>query len=77
MRIQQLTILAGPDGTRSPGEVWDAPGELAKQLIDGGYAAKAPSKVAEVSEPLDAAADAGAADAGGEAPKPRRRRSPR
>lgn len=38
MRIKMITIQAGPEGTREPGQVIDVPDAEARQLIEGGYA---------------------------------------
>lgn len=38
MKIQMLTLQAGPDGVRQPGSVHDVPAAEAKELIDGGFA---------------------------------------
>lgn len=38
MKIRLLTILAGPNGNHSPGDVLDLPAKEARELVDGGYA---------------------------------------
>lgn len=40
MKIKMITLQAGPNGTRNPGEVYDVPTAEAEQLIKGGYAEK-------------------------------------
>jgi hypothetical protein len=38
MRIKMLTLMAGPDEVRKPGQIVDVPDKEAKSLVDGGYA---------------------------------------
>lgn len=38
MRIQMLTLYAGPEGVREIGKTYDVPAAEAKELIAGGYA---------------------------------------
>lgn len=40
MKITMLTLQAGPDGVRKPGESYDVPSAEAEALIAGGYAKK-------------------------------------
>ncbi len=40
MKIKILTLMAGPDGIRKPGQVFDLPQDEADALIAGGYAEK-------------------------------------
>lgn len=40
MKIKMITLDAGPDGVRRPGEVHDVPTLEAEALIAGGYAVK-------------------------------------
>lgn len=51
MRIQMITRLAGPVGVLEPGSVVDVPIEMAKQLVDGGYA----EYIEEASTPVPSA----------------------
>ena len=41
MRVRMLTLMAGPEGIRSPGSVVDVPQADAVALIDGGFAESA------------------------------------
>lgn len=41
MKVQMLTLDAGPDGVRQPGKIYDVPATEAKTLITGGYAVDA------------------------------------
>ncbi len=71
MRIQMLTLYAGPAGVRDIGKVYDVPTAEAKDLIAGGFALAA-SKAEpepETPEPGDAEASEGTP------PRPPRRRS--
>ncbi len=38
MKVKLLTLMAGPEGTFSPGAVLDLEAEKAKVLVAGGYA---------------------------------------
>ena len=38
MKIRMITMQATPEGARVPGEVYDAPEDMAMELIRGGYA---------------------------------------
>ncbi len=44
MKVVLNTCWAGPLGTFRPGEIADVNSEIAQELIDGGYAKRAPSK---------------------------------
>lgn len=38
MKVRMRTLMAGPDGVHSPGDMADLPNEQAIAMIDGGYA---------------------------------------
>lgn len=38
MKVCAITLMAGPGGVIHPGQVFDAPDDKAKALIDGRYA---------------------------------------
>jgi len=63
LRIQVQNLMAGPNGVFYPGNIIDVDEKEAKQLIDGGYATKAPDKPAS---PQPAEEEADQADAGQE-----------
>jgi hypothetical protein len=48
MKVTMLTLQAGPDGVRKPGESYDVPSAEAEALIAGGYA----KKTEPVTEPV-------------------------
>ena len=50
MRIQMVTLMAGPDGVLEPGQIADLPAAKAKALIDGGFA-RLPKEAAKAAPP--------------------------
>ncbi len=44
MKIKMLTLMAGPDGVRQPGRVYDLPPAEAAALIEAGAAEKVEAK---------------------------------
>lgn len=57
MRIRMLTLLAGPEGIRSPGSVVEVPPAEAAALIEGGFAVSAepPSRAAPAAPVVETA----------------------
>jgi hypothetical protein len=51
MRIQMVTLMAGPDGVLEPGQIADLPSAQAKALIDGGFAR--PAKEGKALAPIE------------------------
>jgi hypothetical protein len=51
MRIQMVTLLAGPDGVLQPGQIADLPAVQAKALIEGGFAR--PAKEGKALAPIE------------------------
>lgn len=61
MRLRLKTRMAGPDGCYAPGDVVEADGEEAAQLLAGDYAERLPEETpapVQPDEPADASADA-------------------
>lgn len=51
MRIQMVTLMAGPDGVLEPGQIADLPAAKAQALIDGGFAR--PAKEGKAPAPIE------------------------
>lgn len=47
MKIKMLTLQAGPNGVRNPGEVHDVSPAEAEELLAGGYAVKVDKAVTD------------------------------
>lgn len=75
MKIKMLTLMAGPDGVRQPGKVYDLPPAEAAALIEAGAAEKVEAKAEpQPSAPRTATRKGGRTgdkpDAGGADPAP-------
>ncbi|HXF71506.1 MAG TPA: hypothetical protein VNO79_02720 [Actinomycetota bacterium] len=68
MRVQMLTLMAGPSGVREVGGIYELEDEEARALLDGGFAVA----VEEPQGATEPAAEGG--DSPGDGPAPRRRR---
>lgn len=44
MRIKMITTMAGPDGVRQAGKVYEVENELAATLLKGGFAEPVPER---------------------------------
>lgn len=57
MRIRMLTLMAGPEGIRSPGSVVDLPPADAYALVEGGFAvfAESPAKAVAAAQVVESA----------------------
>lgn len=53
MKVKLLTLMAGPEGTFSPGSVLNLEIEKAKALVTGGYAISLEPKLESVIESSD------------------------
>ena len=47
MKIKMITLMAGPNGSRMPGKIYDVPAQEAETLIAGGYAEKVSGQAAK------------------------------
>lgn len=52
MKVKMLTLAAGPDGVKHPGEIYDVDAKESKALIEGRYA-EAVDTAAEQEQPED------------------------